>query len=377
MNIDVWQSRIPSFLEVLSNNDLQELVDFTNTQDKDDPLSQFVTGFILFRCYSQASRFENAQDLGTELLVRSGRAGFFPSDKLVIDDLLDQGHLNPGIYEACGERLYSSGYRGGLFYEGYITERNEFLRDLEHSYRLYLAAAWKKYPAAYYRLGWFYSNGIVVENDEQKAAQYYYVGAKLGDSNACLNFGNRLLSGRGVPQDPLLGMNFLRRGTLARDPHCFNALGEALLEQQFGEYDPKSAYLNFQRGAFHLVENPLIALSLLLRNGEGCAQDLIKAHALMKLAASNQSEFPLSQVKELESLLSPSELQASRDWMREFFSVSVTYQEECALLDLKERLEDAIWVFENQDSIVKHNDAPGDIAERDFVHPDLLAEFPT
>ncbi|PCJ19526.1 MAG: hypothetical protein COB02_07210 [Candidatus Cloacimonadota bacterium] len=375
MSINQWKYNLIKVLNSLDSNDSQ-LVKTINALDSSDPLTIFLNGYLINHCPSFIANVKNKTQVSADYFLKSGREGFYLGDLLFLDNFLLEQSFNPGIYEASSSRLYHSKHPSGLFYEGLTQEKCELLKDLESSYLYYLRGAYNKCPMSYFRLGWFYAKGITVKEDQLKAGQYFYVAAVLGNKNACLNFGNRLDEGNTVLQNKKLAKLFWYKGAFLGCEHSRNKYAIACSNEEYGEISLKEAYLNFQKSAYSFDVRSLCNLSRCLFFGNGVKQDKIKAY-VYSLFAKNLNDYEGIQMSEkISTELSQIDKDQANEQMKPFFVSASNYQEKNALIRLTSYLQDALKFYQERVEYIEINDMPKNLESLDFIHPELLAEYP-
>ena len=298
------------------------------------------------------------------------------ADKFLLDHFLCGNLLNPGHYEASAERLSASKYLGGLFYEGYVYELNDFLKDLESSYRMYRVSAYRGYPDAFFRLGWFYSQGIFVEQNQEKAAKYFYVAAKLGVKLAHQNFGVRLKYGNGVSQDKPLAKEFFKRGVELRHDQCFNEYAITLTDTEFGSLDLEEAFQNFRKSAMTFNAIALLNLSKCYLSGSGTSRDLMKAYAIADFGRNAEDPDCTQLAEKLEREISSSDKQQVKEWLQIFWTESINYQHKLAVEDLIDRLKEMFSFIQVPWEERRMLETPSDIRDLEFIRPEFLENYP-
>lgn len=83
--------------------------------------------------------------------------------------------------------------------------------DYKSALDCYLKAAYRRCPYAYYRLGWFYKEGLGIEKDTTKALEYYQKAVEMQYPAALLDFALFYKEGDLVAQDNDKAMELLMR----------------------------------------------------------------------------------------------------------------------------------------------------------------------
>lgn len=379
MDREVWLKKIPECIESLKGNQQESIVELLQSlaaENDEDPLYQFILGYLVIECPAYINCSENRDEVSCNYLMRAGREQFMAADKFLIDRFLCSNLINPGHYEACAERLRASRYLGGLYYEGYVYELNDYLKDLEASYTMYRVSAYRGYPEAFFRLGWFNSQGILVEPNQEKAAKYFYIAAKLGVALGCQNFGVRLKIGNGVQEEKLLARDYFRLGAELKNDICLNQYGLMLSDEEYGDVDEKAAFDYFEKSAMTFYDIALGNLARCYLLGFGVDKDLTRAYAIADFARKVDEPEGTQIAEHLEHQISSSEKQHAEEFQQSFWQKSIEYQHQLAVEELVDRLEEMHNFIQTPWEERQLEDAPRDIDEQDFIRPDLLESFP-
>lgn len=379
MNPEFWLKKIPECIDAIKGNQQEIIVELLQSlaaENDEDPLYQFILGYLIIECPAYINCSENRDEISCNYLISAGKEHFMAADKFLIDRFLCSNLINAGHYEACAERLRASRYLGGLFYEGYVYELNDFLKDLDCSYRMYRVSAYRGYPEAFFRLGWFYSQGIVVEPDQEKAAKYFYIAAKAGVALGCQNFGVRLKQGNGVQEDKLLARDYFRLGAEFKNDICFNQYGLTLSDEEFGLIDEKASFDNFEKSAMAFYDMALGNLARCYLIGFGVDQDLTRAYAIADFARKVEEPEGTQIAEHLEHEISSSDKKDAEAFQQSFWQKSIEYQHQLAVEELVDRLEEMRNFVQTPWEDRHLIEVPNDLHERDFIRPDLLENFP-
>jgi len=83
--------------------------------------------------------------------------------------------------------------------------------DKEKAVEYYRIAAEQGYPRAQVNLGYMYSNAYGVECDKAQAVKYYQMAADQGYTNAYTNLGYMYSNGYGIPQDKKIAVKYYKK----------------------------------------------------------------------------------------------------------------------------------------------------------------------
>eukprot|EP01124_Arcella_intermedia_P016157 TRINITY_DN22725_c0_g1_i3.p1 TRINITY_DN22725_c0_g1~~TRINITY_DN22725_c0_g1_i3.p1 ORF type:complete len:288 (-),score=44.25 TRINITY_DN22725_c0_g1_i3:547-1410(-) len=111
-------------------------------------------------------------------------------------------HLQP-ICETDPEARCDLAY---MLENGYGVEE-----DKEKAVEYYRIAAQQGYPRAQVNLGYMYSNAYGVECDKAQAVRYYQMAADQGYTNAYTNLGYMYSNGYGIPQDKFMAVKYYEK----------------------------------------------------------------------------------------------------------------------------------------------------------------------
>ena len=157
-------------------------------------------------------------------------------------------------------------------------------------------------------LGYIYQNGIGIEKDLEKAANYYKQSAEKGNSCGMYNYGLALQYGLGVEKNPILAVEYYKKSAELNNPDGIYKYGYILGNGIDGceeiEIDHKKS-VEYLKKAVEFENPPAKALSAygyLLQNGIGdVTKNVNEAIKYYKRAIEKDKtdELALKQIKEL------------------------------------------------------------------------------
>lgn len=107
--------------------------------------------------------------------------------------------------------LYARGYHGAAFYMGLYYQNGDAVeQDYQKAREYYRIGALENDMYCICQLGTLYAQGYGVPKDYHAAFDYYKQAAKLGDALACMNLGYCYEVGQGVTQDIAIAKNYYR-----------------------------------------------------------------------------------------------------------------------------------------------------------------------
>lgn len=164
------------------------------------------------------------------------------------------------MYKKLGEKGYSPALYelGLLYYNGESWLPSDYAISLDYHHQ----AAELGNADAMFELYVYYSTGIGVEIDNEKAIDWNFKAAKAGNDRACYNLGAFYATGNGVPQDMEEAVNWYNEASQLGNVRATKTLG------------------------------------LMYRYGEGVPQDDAKANAYEELEDKQREEF-LRQMNDL------------------------------------------------------------------------------
>lgn len=157
----------------------------------------------------------------------------------------------------------------------------------EQAFQNYLAAAKTGVPEALYNVSAYYENGVVVDQDLDRASEWLLESAKRGFALAENKLGQHYLSGRGLPRDPIAASAWFQRAVQhgSADAHL-NLAGMLLGDFGIGQ-NPGQAFQLIARAAVAGHSPAEADLASLLAKGVGTEADPLRAHII---ASANAEE---------------------------------------------------------------------------------------
>jgi TPR repeat protein len=134
-------------------------------------------------------------------------------------------------------------------------------------------------------LGELYANGLGVERNDKKAAEWYRLAADRGDRDAMFALGMFSLGGRIGPANSEQGTKLLAAAAKLGHPAAAYDLGLIYLEGRLFPQDFARAAELFRAGAQAGNPESQYALATLYKEGRGVPKDLAEAARLMAAAA--------------------------------------------------------------------------------------------
>lgn len=133
-------------------------------------------------------------------------------------------------------------------------------------------------------LGDQYAKGKGVQQDERKAAEYYAMGAQLGDPTGQLRFGEALVYGRGIGVDRARGVTLLEAAVKGGSSAAMVSLGDIITRGLAGSSDSQRAIGFYERAAAEGQAVALVKLGALYETGALVKKDSAKAADYYRLA---------------------------------------------------------------------------------------------
>jgi hypothetical protein len=194
-----------------------------------------------------------------------------------------------------------------------------------------------------YQFGW-----LGVPQDDKEAAKWYQLAAEQGDAIAQLSLGYMYLKGDGVPQDykeavkwfrlvTAQGQEWSKRGlykriekgnvsevllnfikTVARDGDISSQmdLGQLYYDGKRIPRDLKESAKWYRLAADQADHFAQSIMGLMYEGGMGVPQDYVLAHMWSNLAASEGRKDKIKRVNELESKMTPQQIEKAKEMAR-------------------------------------------------------------
>ena len=154
--------------------------------------------------------------------------------------------------------------------------------------------------------------------DARRAADWVFVAAAEGLTQAQVCYGRMLLDGTGLPQDPVQALKWFRRAASSGDIDAMNMVGRCLDQGWGTAEDPAAAAEHFRRAADAGHAWAQYNLGHLYLDGRGLARDRTLAYRYYLKAAGQQHDRAMSLVGRCceEGWGTPRNLDAAADWYR-------------------------------------------------------------
>ncbi len=117
-------------------------------------------------------------------------------------------------------------------------------------------------PEAFRLLASLYENGYGVEQDKDKALEYYTAGSDLGDALCQLSLGVRYITGTDIPEDKEKGFELCMKSAEQGNGTARKAVGNCY---QFGhgtEHDMKKAIYWYEK-ALEIIDDPELQMKVM------------------------------------------------------------------------------------------------------------------
>lgn len=150
----------------------------------------------------------------------------------------------------------------------------------------YLAAAQQGVPEAQFSLGLLYEKGEGVPRDAEQAAEWYAKAAKAGESRAQTNLGLMFADGRGIPRDERQALQYLVAAAEEGHGPAQLALATLLGRGRGIEADPVNAAAWLERAASGGLPEAQFRLAAAYRSGIGVTIDPGASLRWLKRAAN-------------------------------------------------------------------------------------------
>jgi TPR repeat protein len=179
------------------------------------------------------------------------------------------------LAHAAGPDLAYGAYQRGL----YLTAFREATLRIEKD---------KNDAAAMTLLGELYNQGLGVQQDPRKAAEWYRIAADRGDANALASLGLMAVEGRGMTKNPAQGRTWLEQAAAKGNPLACHNLGLLLLGSDT-DADLRRAVDLLRKAAEAEIPDAQHALGVLYLKGRGVEKNSAEAARWFERAARNGS----------------------------------------------------------------------------------------
>ena len=188
---------------------------------------------------------------------------------------LTSNAINTALLQAAatvGGNADAMYYMGECYYYGRGVEQ-----DYEKAVEWYEKGAAGGNTTAMYNLGVCYANGRGVEQDYGKAVEWYEKAAAGGDTDAMTNLGWCYENGRGVEQDYEKAVEWYEKGAAGGNTTAMSNLGWCYANGQGVEQDYGKAVEWYEKAATGGNTKAMKNLGVCYENGRGVEQDYEKA----------------------------------------------------------------------------------------------------
>ncbi len=162
--------------------------------------------------------------------------------------------------------------------------------DYATAYRGFRYHAERGDPAAQYRLGVMYRNGLGVSRSYVEAVRWFRRSAEQGHADAQYSLGGMYFYGRGVPQDYGVAFEWYRRGAEQGNAYSQYGLGSMYYRGNGVRQDHAEAAQWFRRAAERGYTHAQWWLGIMYEEGTGVLQDYVQAHKWYNIASSGIQE---------------------------------------------------------------------------------------
>lgn len=145
--------------------------------------------------------------------------------------------------------------------------------DYVEAFRYYRQAAEAGDTAAMTRVGWMYSSGRGVPEDQGQAMAWYRKASDAGNRDAMFSLARIYVDGRGVPQDDNQAVYWYRKAADAGNASALANLGWMYKDGRGVPQDDVQAVAWYRKGADAGSANAMNALGLMYENGRGVPKD--------------------------------------------------------------------------------------------------------
>lgn len=159
----------------------------------------------------------------------------------------------------------------------------------EEEIKYYISVA-QNNPEKLYNIGELYYDGICVEQNYQKAIEYYKKAAELGSVDALKELGVMYGEGIGVEQDYKKAFEYYEQAAKRGNAVALNNLGYMYQHGEGVEQDFEKAKKLYEKAAEQGISGAVSNLGYMYYNGEGVEQDYKKAIELFEKATEQGNE---------------------------------------------------------------------------------------
>lgn len=155
--------------------------------------------------------------------------------------------------------------------------------DVEKAFEYYKKVAALNDARGWFKLGWFYSNGICVKEDYEKAMQNYLKAAEMGHTAAMNNIGAAYANGSGVEKNDGKALEWYRKAAEGGYTFASKNIGDMYYYGEGVKRDYNEAF-NWYRKSDD-ISRSCYMLGWMYEFGQGTVKDIDKAQEYYKKAA--------------------------------------------------------------------------------------------
>lgn len=199
---------------------------------------------------------------------------------------------------------------GMMFYDGEGVIRNESVAA-----QLFRRAAFADYDAAQYRLGTLYRSGNGVQQSDEQSNKWFLLSAEQGNPSSQTLLARAYYFGRGTSVDYSRAAEWFVRAAQQGYPDAQSFLGFLYTQGRGVAWDNRESVRWFRRAAEQGDAYGQWLLGRAYMEGLGVTSDSVTAHVWLGLAIANGEDRAESDLSELESRMSSSEIRGAQAWM--------------------------------------------------------------
>jgi len=168
------------------------------------------------------------------------------------------------------------------------------------AFGMFLAVSLEGNADAQFNLAYCYSNGLGVEIDNEKAAEWYRRSAEQGNSSSQNNLGVCYSNGRGVNQDKAKAAEWYRKAAEQGEAYAQCNLADCYKDGIGVEKDLALAVLWYKKSADQQHERAMLALADCYYYGKGIEQNKEEAINIYKSLVGKGNEKAIEAIKRIE-----------------------------------------------------------------------------
>ena len=169
------------------------------------------------------------------------------------------------------------------------------------------------YAPAQDAMGYFFETGTLTATDSQQAVIWYRKAADQGDRLGEWLLGRAYFLGSGVPRDLESAERWLREVANQGDPFAQYLLGS--IRQERNDYRGAAEW--FRKAADQGLPQAQKRLGLLLKQGQGVAEDKFEAYVWLLLSFEAGSRSIANDLKQLEAELGSNQVEQAKNQARD------------------------------------------------------------